>query len=172
MLPLKGLNHISIVVSDVPKSIDFYKHVLGFLEIARPRSFEFEGSWLMRDNVAIHLIEGKPVMRSKTIDPKADHISFVSCVPLSIIESMLEALGIEFVKETTNEQGMVLEQIFFHDLDHNMIEICNCDTLPVCVLERPSDDMEKQDSRRKHGMYAQNPSSTRSSYDFYNSESE
>lgn len=28
-------------------------------------------------------------------------------------------------------------QVFFHDPDHNMIEICNCDCLPVVPLPTP-----------------------------------
>ena len=27
-----------------------------------------------------------------------------------------------------------LVQVFFHDLDYNMIEICNCDNLPIELL--------------------------------------
>ena len=44
-LPLSKMNHISLVVSDVSRSQAFYKNVLGFIDIVRPASFEFQGSW-------------------------------------------------------------------------------------------------------------------------------
>lgn len=44
-LPLQSLSHLSRVVRDVERSIDFYTNVLGFREIKRPSSFDFEGSW-------------------------------------------------------------------------------------------------------------------------------
>jgi len=45
VLPLSSLNHISIVVSDVSKSKEFYINVIGFVEVVRPSSFDFQGSW-------------------------------------------------------------------------------------------------------------------------------
>ena len=58
-LPLRALNHVSIVVKDVEASIAFYRDVLGFIEIQRPSSFDFDGSWLYRYGIAMHLIRGE-----------------------------------------------------------------------------------------------------------------
>jgi catechol 2,3-dioxygenase-like lactoylglutathione lyase family enzyme len=44
-LPLQSLSHLSRVVRDTERSIDFYVNVLGFQQVKRPSSFEFEGSW-------------------------------------------------------------------------------------------------------------------------------
>lgn len=44
-LPIKHLNHISLVCKDLVQSVAFYRDVLGFVEIRRPQSFDFEGSW-------------------------------------------------------------------------------------------------------------------------------
>ncbi len=43
-LPLRGLNHVSLVASDVQRSVEFYTEVLGFVEIIRPQ-FDFKGAW-------------------------------------------------------------------------------------------------------------------------------
>ena len=43
-LPLCGLNHVSLVSSDVQRSMEFYTEVLGFAEIIRPQ-FDFKGAW-------------------------------------------------------------------------------------------------------------------------------
>ena len=44
-LPLKGLQHVSLCVEDVCASARFYSDVLGFTEIKRPSSFDFDGCW-------------------------------------------------------------------------------------------------------------------------------
>jgi len=44
-LPLRQINHISRVCSSLTKSLEFYRDVLGFVEIKRPDSFDFDGAW-------------------------------------------------------------------------------------------------------------------------------
>lgn len=43
-LPIRSLNHVSRITSDVAHSVDFYCGILGFQEIVRPQ-FDFEGAW-------------------------------------------------------------------------------------------------------------------------------
>jgi catechol 2,3-dioxygenase-like lactoylglutathione lyase family enzyme len=42
---LLSLNHVSFLSADVARTRDFYMQVLGFLQIERPGSFDFEGCW-------------------------------------------------------------------------------------------------------------------------------
>ncbi|KAK9828528.1 hypothetical protein WJX72_000603 [[Myrmecia] bisecta] len=112
----------------------FYEEVLGFVPISRPSSFDFEGCWLFQYGLGIHLIEGEPPARQQHIDPKADHLSF-QCDSLQEVEQSLKRLGISCVKASVEEAGITVQQIFFHDPDHNMIEICNCDCLPIKPLK-------------------------------------
>ena len=44
-LPLAHLSHLSRVVADPEKSAAFYRNVLGFRDIRRPSSFDFDGRW-------------------------------------------------------------------------------------------------------------------------------
>jgi catechol 2,3-dioxygenase-like lactoylglutathione lyase family enzyme len=44
-LPISSINHISVLCSSVEKSAAFYEHVLGFVPIKRPGSFDFDGAW-------------------------------------------------------------------------------------------------------------------------------
>ena len=44
-LPLAHLSHLSRVVADPETSAAFYRNVLGFREIRRPSSFDFDGRW-------------------------------------------------------------------------------------------------------------------------------
>lgn len=43
-LRLRALNHVSRVCRDLPQAINFYE-LLGFVQIQRPSSFDFEGAW-------------------------------------------------------------------------------------------------------------------------------
>ncbi|KAG4959808.1 hypothetical protein JHK87_036441 [Glycine soja] len=135
-LQLKSLNHISIVCASVEKSVDFYVNVLGFSPIKRPSSLDFNGAWLFNYGIGIHLLqsenpEGMP--KTAPINPKDNHISF-QCESIAAVEKRLQQMKIEYVKNRVEESGTYVDQLFFHDPDGMMIEICNCDNIPVVPL--------------------------------------
>ncbi|CAN1216711.1 Glyoxylase I 4 [Linum perenne] len=135
-LQLKSLNHISLVCRSVDKSLDFYQHVLGFFPIRRPGSFDFDGAWLFGYGIGIHLLQSEdPENMPKicVINPKDNHISF-QCESMATVEKKLKEMEIEYVKGRVEEGGIYVDQLFFHDPDGSMIEICNCDNLPVVPL--------------------------------------
>lgn len=139
-LAISALNHISRVCRDVQASIDFYVDVLGFVTIRRPSSLErsFDGAWLFKRGLGVHLIEGSPPPRSPEIIPKSDHISFVAD-DLEGVAAQLSQRGIHYVRQCVDEHGLRVQQLFFHDPDRNMIEICNCHVLPVLPLAGPQE---------------------------------
>ncbi|PKA64571.1 hypothetical protein AXF42_Ash007317 [Apostasia shenzhenica] len=135
-LPLASLNHISLVCRSVEESLDFYQNVLGFFPIRRPGSFDFDGAWLFNYGIGIHLLQSEDPdgMSPKVeINPKDSHISF-QCENLALVEKKLMELGIRYVQRTVGEGCISVDQIFFHDPDGFMIEICNCENLPVVPL--------------------------------------
>ncbi|KAG6434179.1 hypothetical protein SASPL_105801 [Salvia splendens] len=133
-LPLLALNHVSYVCKSVQKSVEFYVKVLGFVLIQRPSSFKFEGAWLFNHGIGIHLLKSENVINKKDkINPKDNHISF-QCTDMNLIIERLEGMKIEFVKAVVREGGIIVDQLFFHDPDGHMIEICNCQNLPVLPL--------------------------------------
>ncbi|XP_059433345.1 glyoxylase I 4-like [Corylus avellana] len=135
-LCLKSLNHISLVCRSLEKSLDFYRNVLGFSSIRRPGSFDFDGAWLFNYGIGIHLIQSEnPENMPKIthINPKDNHISF-QCESMANVEKKLKEMKIEYVKNRVEEGGIYVDQLFFHDPDGTMIEICNCDNLPVIPL--------------------------------------
>ncbi|KAA3482168.1 metallothiol transferase FosB-like isoform X2 [Gossypium australe] len=142
-LPLLSLNHVSFVCKSVSKSVGFYEQVLGFVLIKRPSSFNFEGAWLFNYGIGIHLLESESVPSKKEkINPKDNHISF-QCSDMEQVIRKLEAMKIEYVTAVVEEGGIQVDQLFFHDPDGYMIEICNCQNLPVlpltsCPLKLPS----------------------------------
>ncbi|XP_060169225.1 glyoxylase I 4-like [Lycium barbarum] len=133
-MPLLALNHVSYVCKSVPKSVKFYVEVLGFGLIQRPSSFEFEGAWLFNHGIGIHLL-GKKDAPSKhgKINPKDNHISF-QCSDMNLIIHRLDEMKIEYVTATVKDGGITVDQLFFHDPDGNMIEICNCQNIPILPI--------------------------------------
>jgi len=83
--------------------------------------------------MGLHLIKGEPVERCKEINPKADHVSF-QAEDLQNVEIQLQKFNIEYVKQRVVEGEYIVTQIFFHDPDRNMVEICDCHRLPVQFL--------------------------------------
>lgn len=135
-LPLLALNHVSFVCKSVQSSTQFYRNVLGFKLVKRPSSFDFQGAWLFNYGVGIHLLECTSVddlPKKSEINPRDNHISF-QCSDVETIQRKLEDIKMKYEKRILEEGGVNVEQIFFHDPDGYMIEICNCNKLPVIPL--------------------------------------
>lgn len=132
--PLLSLNHVSFVCKSLSRSVKFYEEVLGFVLIKRPSSFDFEGAWLFNYGIGIHLLEVEDLQTKKgKINPKDNHISFQT-PNMSLIIAKLKEMEIEFVTAVVKEGGVVVDQLFFHDPDGYMIEICNCQNLPILPI--------------------------------------
>jgi hypothetical protein len=50
------------------------------------------------------------------------------------VEQALQEHGIKYTRKTIDEAGVAIEQVFFHDPDGFMIEICTCEVFPVKPL--------------------------------------
>ncbi|XP_058774084.1 glyoxylase I 4-like [Vicia villosa] len=145
-LRLKSVNHISLICKSLEESINFYQNVLGFIPIRRPGSFDFEGAWLFGYGIGIHLLQTanpENIPMKKEINPKDNHISF-QCESMGMVQKCLEEMKIDFARALVEENGVQVDQLFFHDPDGFMIEICNCDNLPVIPL---AGDMVRSCSR-------------------------
>ncbi|KAL6848012.1 hypothetical protein ACP4OV_022140 [Aristida adscensionis] len=136
-LPLASLNHVSVVCRSLQSSLSFYRNVLGFVPIRRPGSFDFDGAWLFNYGIGIHLLQAEdpeslPPKKTE-INPKDNHISF-QCESMEAVQRRLKELGIRHVQRRVEEGGIHVDQLFFHDPDGFMIEVCTCDNLPVVPL--------------------------------------
>ncbi|EFJ07813.1 hypothetical protein SELMODRAFT_94230 [Selaginella moellendorffii] len=131
-LPLSSVNHLSRNCRDIQESLKFYVDVLGFVPVKRPNALEVRGAWLYNYGIGIHLLQqenaGPP--QEHSINPRDDHISF-QCEDLALVQKRLGDAGIKYEKRIVQERGIEVEQIFFHDPDGFMIEICTCERLPV-----------------------------------------
>lgn len=77
---------------------------------------------------------------------------------MGAVEKKLKDMEIEHVRSMVEEGGIHVDQLFFHDPDGFMIEICNCDSLPVVPLAgemarlctRPNIQMMQPRHTRQH----------------------
>ncbi|KAF3440775.1 hypothetical protein FNV43_RR19061 [Rhamnella rubrinervis] len=138
-LPLLSLNHVSLICRSVWASARFYEEVLGFVLIKRPSSFKFNGAWLYNYGIGIHLIENPSldeydtVNELRPINPKDNHISF-QCTDVGLVKRRLREMGMRYVTALVEDDGAKVDQVFFHDPDGYMIELCNCENIPIIPL--------------------------------------
>ncbi|GLJ16073.1 hypothetical protein SUGI_0267590 [Cryptomeria japonica] len=137
-LPLLSLNHISLVCKSLPLSLQFYEKVMGFECVQRPVP-NFKDAWLYNYGFGIHLLQSEgwdtDLFEKHEINPKDNHISF-QCSDINLIEKRLRDMGIDYVKQVVEEEGLCIDQLFFHDPDGYMMGICNCENFPIV----PSDE--------------------------------
>ncbi|KAJ0755422.1 putative glyoxalase/Bleomycin resistance protein/Dihydroxybiphenyl dioxygenase [Helianthus annuus] len=53
---------------------------------------------------------------------------------MGTVEKKLKEMEIVYKRQRVEEGGIYVDQLFFHDPDGFMIEICNCDNLPVIPI--------------------------------------
>jgi catechol 2,3-dioxygenase-like lactoylglutathione lyase family enzyme len=127
------LNHISLVCRSIEESITFYQDILGFIPVKRPGSFGFDGAWLFNYGIGIHLLQSPNpdnLPKKTEINPRDNHISF-QCEDVQAVERKLQEMNIKYVKRIVEEGGIYVDQLFIHDPDCYMVEVCNCENLPV-----------------------------------------
>lgn len=71
---------------------------------------------------------------------------------MGTVQKCLEEMKIDYARALVEENGVKVDQLFFHDPDGFMIEICNCDNLPVIPL---AGDMIRSCSRLNHDIMQQ-----------------
>jgi len=122
----KGLHHVSIVVTDLNRSLTFYCGILGLSQIVRP-PFDFEGAWLEVGDQAIHLLvnpKGQTLRADGSIDGRDGHFAF-GVDRYSRVKHLLEDAGVVCRGNPGSITGRA--QIFCCDPDGNVLEF-NCDS--------------------------------------------
>lgn len=82
-------------------------------------------------------------------------VELMQCESMGAVEKKLDEMEIKYATNIVHEGGIKVDQLFFHDPDGFMIEICNCDSLPVVPL---AGEMAQSCSRVKlHQMVQPQP---------------
>jgi len=134
---LVKINHLSLVVSDAHRSLEFYRDVLGCKLINRP-SWNFPGAWLWMGNVQLHLVQNKEfaaIESAHAACPGTDvnHMSF-EVHDVAAVEAKLKKLQIHYEKYRVQGHEEMIQQLFLADPDGHYVEICDCGKQTDVVL--------------------------------------
>lgn len=130
-MEVTAIHHISLTVSDIERSRQFYREILSIEEIRRP-PFDFPGAWFqIGDSQQVHLIvHTRPTFREKPLDTRDVHFavrvpSYRGAVEFLRTRGYREDVGID------DPLRMILQprptagfpQIYICDPDRHVIEI-------------------------------------------------
>jgi catechol 2,3-dioxygenase-like lactoylglutathione lyase family enzyme len=122
LITYKSLHHVSLTVTDLEKSKEFYGKVLGLKELSRP-DFDFPGAWYGIEGQQLHLIvqpSSQTIRQDKSLHTREGHFALR-------VENYYEALNwlkqnqIEIIEKPDGKSGFA--QIFCADPDGNLIEL-------------------------------------------------
>lgn len=71
----------------------------------------------------------------------------LQCEDVQAAERTLQEMNIRYVKRIVEEAGIYVDQLFIHDPDGYMVEVCNCENLPmepIMARRLPSDHIQIQ----------------------------
>ena len=115
MLGVTHLDHVSVIVTDVARSRAFYRDVLGLMEIAPPREFDFVALWFALGNgQTLHLLQ-KPT--ADTLSPR--HF----CLHVGDAASAREHFHRHGVPTEETTTIAAADRFFVRDPDGNRIEL-------------------------------------------------
>lgn len=55
----------------------------------------------------------------------------MQCTDVGLVKRRLEDMGMRYVTAVVVDGGIKVDQVFFHDPDGYMIELCNCENIPI-----------------------------------------
>ena len=127
-IQVRYIDHVTLVVSSVAASRDFYVGLLGMKEVDRP-NFDFSGAWFQAGTTLVHLIEehdrsgpaGYPVEVLKR-SSRNHHFAFEVDDARAAAEA-LKSRGIELVDDAKSRPDGAV-QVFLTDPDGHVIELC------------------------------------------------
>src|SRR5262245_46465779 len=113
-LAVSQIDHVSVIVTDLPRSRHFYPDILGRKEIAKPRTFDFKVLWFDLGNQQLHLLQ-KPAPDTRSPRHFALRVADIQAARMHF-----RGLGVE-IQETTPIPHC--DRFFVSDPDGNRIEI-------------------------------------------------
>ena len=120
MIEISSINHVSLLVADTRRSLDFYHGLLGLpLDDARP-DLDFPGAWLQVGSGQIHLLELPEYEQSR--EPRQhggrDHHLAMNVSRLDEVVQALKKAGIAYTRSRSGRKAL-----FCRDPDGNALEL-------------------------------------------------
>jgi glyoxylase I family protein len=127
MKNIVALNHVSLLVKDTARALEFYQGLLGLeLEKSRPQ-MNFPGAWLVVGAAQIHLLEIPEAIMLPADLPEhggCDRHFALNVADLGAVVTALEAAGIPFTLSRSGRRAL-----FCRDPDGNAVELVEIATV-------------------------------------------
>ena len=114
-----SLNHASLIVADLERSLVFYSEILGLQQIDRP-DLGFPGAWFQLGDQQIHLLELEnpdPILGRPAHGGRDRHVA-LNALSLASVQDALDKAGIVYTMSKSGRRAL-----FCRDPDGNAIEI-------------------------------------------------
>ncbi|MFQ5894650.1 MAG: VOC family protein [Nitrospinota bacterium] len=132
-IPIRGLHHITIPVSDLARARAFYTETLGFREVPEGDS-SFPSLWLEGGGFILQLVQAP---RRRGTPPSGVHLAF-AVEDFEATLTRLQEAGIPFNRGVRGPQGFY--QAFFQDPEGNLLELlAHGPPLPMPAGEGPEE---------------------------------
>ena len=123
MIEISSINHVSLLVADTRRSLDFYHGVLGLpVDDSRP-DLDFPGAWLQVGAGQIHLLELLESGQSRgprQHGGRNQHLA-MDVASLDEVVQALETAGIAYTRSRSGRKAL-----FCRDPDGNALELVEC----------------------------------------------
>jgi glyoxylase I family protein len=117
---IQSIHHVSLIVADTQRAVDFYQGVFG-LEVASDRpDLPFPGAWLRVGDQQIHLLElpnPDPVDGRPAHGGRDRHLA-MQVTALAPIMERLDAAGVRYTSSRSGRRAL-----FCRDPDGNAVEL-------------------------------------------------
>ena len=117
-MPATAMNHFTILTDDVPRTVRFYRDLLGLTDGWRP-PLTFPGAWLYAGGQAIlHVVGGRPSdeLRAGVID----HMAFTA-KDVKAVKARFDAAGVRYDLRRQKDSG--IWQLFTYDPNGAKVEL-------------------------------------------------
>ena len=116
---VQAIHHVSLLVSDTGRALDFYQGVLGLeLDPARP-DLGYPGAWLRVGSLQIHLLElpnPDPLEGRPNHGGRDRHLA-LKVADIDALQTALEAVEVRFTRSRSGRRAL-----FCRDPDQNALE--------------------------------------------------
>ena len=123
-MSLIGLDHIVLSVRDVEASLQFYERMLGMA-----RREERPGKWSLHfgsNKISLQQFNSVPEIAKNTL-PGTGNFCVLTDQPVGQFADALQGSGITILDGPVQRDGAtgLIESIYFHDPDGNLVEVSN-----------------------------------------------
>jgi glyoxylase I family protein len=120
MINVVALNHVSLLVSDTARALDFYHGLLGLAIDATRPDLGFPGAFLDTGNAQIHLLELAPLVAQDAGEKHGgrDRHVALDVVDLEAVVAALDGAGITYTLSRSGRRAL-----FCRDPDGNAVEL-------------------------------------------------